>query len=107
MRPHGDIVTAVMPAAPPTGAGLSNDRCMMQPKAPFETQKRPARRASLPLPVSGKLLLLACDGLRRTLAGAGVGVGALAAHWQTFAVTQAAIAAEIHEALDVHGNLAA
>ena len=102
MRPHGDIVTAVMPAAPPTGAGLSNDRRMMQPKAPFETQKRPARRASLPLPVSGKLLLLACDSLRRTLAGAGVGVGALAAHRQAATMAQAAVAAEVHQTLDVH-----
>src|ERR1700704_3249334 len=50
-------------------------------------------------------LLLAGDGLGRTLAGAGIGVGALAANRQAFAVTQPAIAAEIHQPLDVHRNL--
>src|SRR5207244_2636791 len=51
-------------------------------------------------------LLLAGDRPRRPLAGAGVGVGALAAHRQTAAVAQATIAAEIHQPLDVHGDLA-
>src|ERR1700748_2469355 len=46
--------------------------------------------------------LLAGDGLGRPLAGAGVGVGALAADRQALAVTQAAIAAQVHQALDVH-----
>src|SRR6476620_1565274 len=40
--------------------------------------------------------------LARTLAGAGVGAGALAAHGQTTAMTEAAVAADVHEALDVH-----
>src|SRR6476659_9651079 len=52
------------------------------------------------------LLLLAGNRLGRTLAGASVGVCALAAHRQALAVTQAAIAAQVHQSLDVHGNLA-
>src|SRR6185503_1444448 len=51
-------------------------------------------------------LLPARDGLGRSLAGAGVGVGALAADRQAFAMAQPAIAAEIHQPLDVHGDLA-
>src|SRR5436305_4167681 len=50
--------------------------------------------------------LLAGDGLGRTLTGASVGVGALAADRQALAVAQTAVAAEIHQPLDVHGNLA-
>src|SRR5574337_146936 len=41
------------------------------------------------------------------LAGARVGAGALAAYRQAFAVAQTAIAAEVHEALDVHRDFAA
>src|SRR5271156_1329851 len=52
------------------------------------------------------LLLLAGDGLGRTLAGAGIGVGALTADGQALAVTQAAIAGQIHQPLDVDGGLA-
>src|SRR5450432_3844106 len=33
-------------------------------------------------------------------------MGALTAHWQSAAMTQAAIAAEIHQTLDVHAGLA-
>src|SRR5436305_12172494 len=47
------------------------------------------------------LFLLAGDRLGRTLAGAGVGVGALAADGKALAVTQAAIAGQVHQALDV------
>src|SRR5438128_705857 len=47
------------------------------------------------------------DAALRTLAGARVGVGALAADRQALAVAQAAIAAEIHQALDVEAHLAA
>src|SRR5688500_6559501 len=53
------------------------------------------------------LLLLARDGFRRSLAGAGIGMRTLAAHRQTAPVTQPAIAAEIHQPLDVHRRLAA
>src|SRR5690606_11820211 len=53
------------------------------------------------------LLLLVRDGLARALAGAGVGLGALAANGQALAVTQAAIAADIDEALDVDRGLGA
>src|SRR5690606_37723071 len=63
-----------------------------------------ARRAGL---VSGRLLLLAGDRLRRALAGPRVGVGPLAAHRQALAVPQPAVAAEIHQALDAHRRLAA
>src|ERR1700726_1737307 len=52
------------------------------------------------------LLLLARDRLGRTLARARVGMGALATHRQAAAMTQAAIAAEIHQTLDVHAGLA-
>ena len=51
-------------------------------------------------------LLLAGDRPRRTLAGAGVGVGALAAHRQPPAVAQATVAAEVHQPLDVHRDFA-
>src|SRR3954453_14478969 len=51
-------------------------------------------------------LLLAGDCLGGPLAGAGVGVGALATHGQTAAMAQAAIAAEVHQPLDVHGHVA-
>src|SRR5205085_827575 len=50
--------------------------------------------------------LLAGDRPGLALAGAGVGVGALAAHRQALAVAQAAIAAEVHQPLDVHCGLA-
>src|SRR2546430_2289799 len=53
------------------------------------------------------LLLLAGDRLGRSLARARVGVGALTAHRQTAAMTQAAIAAEVHQTLDVDAGLAA
>src|SRR5690606_10609061 len=66
------------------------------------------------------LLLLACcrlghvgcprllpDGLARTLAGTGIGPGALTAQGETTAVAQAAVAAQVHQALDRHADLAA
>src|SRR3546814_9055764 len=51
--------------------------------------------------------LLAGDRPCRALAGPRVGLGALAAHRQALAVTQTAVAAEVHEALDVHRHVAA
>src|SRR5205814_3420769 len=51
------------------------------------------------------LLLLAGDGFRRTLARARIGVGPLTAHRQTATMTQAAIAAEVHQTLDVDADL--
>src|ERR1700677_2587460 len=51
-------------------------------------------------------LLLAGDGLRLALAGAGVGMGALAAHRQLLAMAQAAIGAQIHQPLDIDRDLA-
>src|SRR6266403_5108961 len=59
-----------------------------------------------PLFAIRQLLLLAGDRLGRTLAGARVGMGALTAHRQSAAMTQAAIAAEIHQTLDVHAGFA-
>src|SRR5437764_7173785 len=63
----------------------------------------PARYSLLPI---RDLLLLAGDRLGRPLAGARIGMGALTAHRQAAAMTQAAIAAKIHQPLDVHSGLA-
>src|SRR6476620_6534655 len=63
---------------------------------------RTAERCSAP-----RLLLLAGDRLGRTLAGAGIGVGALATNRQTLAVTQATVVTEVHEPLDVHRHVTA
>jgi hypothetical protein len=53
------------------------------------------------------LFLLAGDRLGRALARARIGVGALAAHRQTATMTQAAIAAEVHQTLDVDADFTA
>src|ERR1700722_8288669 len=45
--------------------------------------------------------LLAGDGFGGTLAGAGIGVGALTADGQVLAMAQAPIATQIHQPLDV------
>src|SRR4249919_136446 len=47
------------------------------------------------------------DGFARTLAGTGVGAGALATQRQAATVTQAAVAAQVHQALDGDTHLAA
>ena len=52
-------------------------------------------------------LLLTSSLLLGALAGAGVGFGVLSAYGQTAAMPKSAIAADFHEALDVHGNFAA
>src|SRR5690348_837268 len=69
----------------------------------------PGRRLGRPAPKirNAQLLLLAGDCLGRTLARARIGVGTLAAHRQAAAMTQAAIAAEVHQPLDVDAGLAA
>src|SRR6266704_1288430 len=59
-----------------------------------------------PQSLFAKLLLLARDRLGRTFARARIGVGTLTAHRQSAAMTQAAIAAEVHQTLDVHAGLA-
>src|SRR5690606_32549543 len=51
-------------------------------------------------------LLLPGDRLCRALPGPRVRVRPLSANRQALAVTQAAIAAQIHQALDIHGNFA-
>src|SRR5262249_45926277 len=53
------------------------------------------------------LFLFAGDRARRTLARPRIGMGALPAHRKTLAVPQPAIAAEIHQPLDVHRDLPA
>src|SRR5690606_15918459 len=62
--------------------------------------------SSVYAPASGSSLLLAGDRLGRALTGPRIGVRTLAANRQTAAMTQAAIAAEIHQPLDVHRHLA-
>src|SRR6478735_4448833 len=52
------------------------------------------------------LLLLAGDRLGRPLARTRVGVGTLTTNRQPAAMAQAAIAAEVHQTLDVHAGLA-
>ena len=47
------------------------------------------------------------SGLARTFAGTCIGAGTLTAHWQTLTVTHAAVATQIHQTLDVHGQFAA
>src|ERR1700744_3688367 len=53
-----------------------------------------------------RLLLLPGDRFRRTLARTRIGVGALGAHRQAAAMTQAALAAEMHQPPDVDAGLA-
>src|SRR5215467_7134578 len=84
-------------------------RCSCVPAAahgqllyPFSTLSRPAA-AGL---TCSRLLLLAGDRLRRTLAGPRVGVGALAANRQAAPMPQTPVAAEIHQPFDVHCRLA-
>src|SRR5579863_2966410 len=92
------------------------------PEAMFFRSRRRTRVASLPIlnpfgsepaaPVTvtscpfDALFLLAGDRLGRSFAGPGVGVGPLPANRQATAVTQPAIAAEIHQPLDVHRHFA-
>src|SRR5690606_18985883 len=85
--PSVDLYTAVIPAATPAGRQV----------------RTPARRRR----TQPALFLLAGNRLGRTLAGAGVGVGALTATRQRPAMAEAAIAAKIHQPLDVHRHFAA
>src|SRR5881394_1956352 len=57
-----------------------------------------------PYSLFAHLLFLAGDRLGRALARARIGVGALTAHRQAAAMTQAAIAAEVHQTLDVDAD---
>src|ERR1700733_7454704 len=87
-----DLNAAVMPAATPVRRVVSSEwriELFATPYSPFAL-----------------LLLLAGDRLGRPLARAGVGMGALTAHRQPAAMTQAAIAAEVHQTLDVHADFA-
>src|SRR5690606_33147628 len=76
------------------------------PEVMFLRSRRLTRPGSLAIGQASLLLLLAGDRLGRTLAGASVGVSALAADRQALTVTQAAIAGQVHQTLDVHRRLA-
>src|SRR6516164_5560602 len=92
------------------------------PEAMFFRSRRRTRVASLPIlsPFAARsrllrcrhmsllqaLFLLAGNWFGRTFAGPGIGMGALPAHREAAPVAQAAIAAEIHQPLDVHGDFA-
>ena len=53
-------------------------------------------------------LFLQCSStLARTLASACIGTSALTTHWQTAAMAEATIAADVHQTLDVHRGFAA
>src|SRR5215207_7380943 len=62
---------------------------------------------------SNRFLRLTCrrihlhGGLARTLASACIRARALTPQWQATAMTDAAIAAEVHQSLDVHRNFTA
>src|SRR5262249_17337754 len=72
----------------------------------FRSRRRGRGVAALPMisypSLASDRLLLAGDGLGRPLAGTRIGVRALAAYRQTLAMAQAAIAAKVHQPLDVH-----
>ena len=57
--------------------------------------------------ISLLLLLLVRNGLLRALAGTCVGLGALTANRQATAMTQAAVAADLNQTLDVEADLTA
>src|SRR5512142_145932 len=76
------------------------------PEVMFLRSRRLTRAGSLAIGCEAlSLLLLAGDRLRRPLAGAGVGVGALAPDRKALAVAQAAVAGQVHEPLDVDRRL--
>src|SRR3954449_4268029 len=72
----------------------------------FSFSGRPASAAASLFAMSDHFLL-GDRALARALAGAGVGLGALAAHRQCAAVPQPAVAADLHQPLDVHRDLLA
>src|ERR1700676_2885212 len=90
------------------------------PEAMFLRSRRRTRVASLPIidPFAARgrkpllhvspcgLLLLAGDRLGRPFAGARIGMSALAADRKAAPMPQPAVAAEVHQPLDVHGCLA-
>src|SRR5215469_67483 len=92
------------------------------PEAMFLRSRRRTRVASLPIlnPFTARIRLLRCrhmslvhalfllagNWLGRTFAGPSIGMSALSAHRWAAPVAQAAIAAKVHEPLDVHGDLA-
>src|SRR3954466_15771848 len=77
------------------------------PEVMFLRSRRLTRAGSLAIGRPTLLLLLAGDRLGGPLAGAGVGVRALAADREALAVAQAAVAGQVHQPLDVDGGLPA
>src|SRR6185295_883706 len=97
-RPAGAVVSLAI-------RQLSRGRAAARHAISVKYERGPAFRPSPGCVRSG--FLLAGDRLGRALAGARVGVRALAANGQTLAVTQAAVAAKVHQALDVGDHFAA
>src|SRR5215470_8515331 len=78
----------------------------------LRSRRRGRAAAALPMTLQSEWLrsdrfLLAGDGLGGPLARARIGMSPLSAHRQAFAVPQSAVAAEVHQALDVHRDLTA
>jgi hypothetical protein len=57
-------------------------------------------------PASQAAACLLANGLSWALARPCIGLGTLATQRQTFAVTETSVTTEVHQSLDVHGNLA-
>src|SRR3979411_2697224 len=81
----------------PAPTWRSPSRSRIDPRSTFSCarRKQPAGAAGIACS-PGRLLLLAGDRLGRTLAGAGVGMGALTAHRQAAAMPQPPVAAKVH-----------
>src|SRR5690606_12059710 len=90
---------------------LNVDRMWAMPLSTFFRSRRFVRTVFFALAIYGcppfSLLLLVRDGAARSLAGPGVRLRALAADRQSLAVANAAVAADFHEPLDVHGHFPA
>src|SRR5690606_19850403 len=78
------------------------------PEVMFLRSLRRTRVLSLAIcqPPLIQLFLLARDSLGRSLAGARIGMRALAANRQAAPVAQAAITAQVHQPLDIHRHFA-
>src|SRR5690606_38451365 len=89
---------------------LLNDACACaMPSATFLRTFLRTRCAALlagDLAMLYSLLLQGLRGATRTLAGTGVRAGALATHRQATTMTEAAVAADVHQTLDVHRRFA-
>src|SRR5207253_722712 len=105
----GDAGGDVLALAPPEALRFACHKLIPNPK-PVWRRRGPGtcRRRRSEAPVAGRpLLLLAGDRPGLALAGARIGVRALAADRQALAMAKPAIAGEVHQPLDVHRRLAA